>query len=171
MYISAKSLFKSTQVMVYFVVWPSRFPSFHYVIQAGIHTLSIFSVIPMYCDFATTKFIEEGWTLTYCGRDKEPPFRRRHVHMNFREWKCINFDKHFAEICSLGSNGQYSRIQIMGLRRPGAKSLSEPMIFSLFFYMPVWSMLQTPIASSIYVDLLRQSTLQYVNALVQPSTP
>ena len=30
--------------------------------------------------------------LTHWGRDKWPPFSRRHLQMHFLEWKCINFD-------------------------------------------------------------------------------
>ena len=30
--------------------------------------------------------------LTHWGRDKWPPFSRRHFQMHFLEWKCINFD-------------------------------------------------------------------------------
>ena len=32
------------------------------------------------------------WNLTHWGRDKWPPFSRRHFQMHFLEWKCINFD-------------------------------------------------------------------------------
>ena len=38
--------------------------------------------------------------LTHWGRDKWPPFSRRHFQMDFLEWKCMNFDLHFTEICS-----------------------------------------------------------------------
>ena len=31
-------------------------------------------------------------SLTHWGRDKWPPFSRRHFQMHFLEWKCINFD-------------------------------------------------------------------------------
>ena len=31
-------------------------------------------------------------TLTHWGRDKWPPFSRRHFQMHFLEWKCIHFD-------------------------------------------------------------------------------
>ena len=32
------------------------------------------------------------------------PFRRRHFQMNFLEWKCMNTDWNFTEVCSSGSN-------------------------------------------------------------------
>ena len=41
---------------------------------------------------------------------KWPSFRRRHFHMHFLEWKCMNFDWHFTEVCSHGSNLEYSSI-------------------------------------------------------------
>ena len=31
---------------------------------------------------------------------KWPPFRRRHFQMHFPEWKYLNFDSNFTEICS-----------------------------------------------------------------------
>ena len=37
-------------------------------------------------------------------------FRRRHFQMHFLEWKCMNFDWNFTEVCSWGSNWQYSII-------------------------------------------------------------
>ena len=42
--------------------------------------------------------------LTHWGRDKWPPFSRRHFLMHFLEWKCINFDLDFTEVCFQGSN-------------------------------------------------------------------
>ena len=42
--------------------------------------------------------------LTHWGQDKWPPFSRRHFQMHFLEWKCINFDSDFTEVCSQGSN-------------------------------------------------------------------
>ena len=38
--------------------------------------------------------------LTRWGRDKWTPFRRRHFQMHFREWKYMNFDWNFIEVCS-----------------------------------------------------------------------
>ena len=35
---------------------------------------------------------------------KWPPFSRRHFQMHFLEWKCMNFDWDFTEVCSQGSN-------------------------------------------------------------------
>ena len=31
-------------------------------------------------------------------------FSRQHFEMHFLEWKCMNFDKDFTEVCSWGSN-------------------------------------------------------------------
>ena len=41
---------------------------------------------------------------------KWPSFLRRHFHVNFLEWKLLNFRYNFIEICSLGSNWQYYSI-------------------------------------------------------------
>ena len=38
------------------------------------------------------------------GRDKWPTFTRRHFQIHFLEWKCVNFDEDFTEICSHGPN-------------------------------------------------------------------
>ena len=35
-------------------------------------------------------------------------FHRQYFQMHFPEWKCLNFDWNFTEICSLGSNWQQS---------------------------------------------------------------
>ena len=35
---------------------------------------------------------------------------RRHFEMGFLEWKYMNFDQNFIEICSYGPNLQYSII-------------------------------------------------------------
>ena len=42
--------------------------------------------------------------LTHWGRDKWAPFSRRHFQMYFLEWKCMDFDWDFTEVCSHGSN-------------------------------------------------------------------
>ena len=64
--------------------------------------------------------------LTYWGRDKMAAvFSSRHSRMHFLEWKLLNFLKNFIDICSLGSNWQYSLVQIMGCHRTGDKPLSE----------------------------------------------
>ena len=42
--------------------------------------------------------------LTHWGRDKWSPFSRWHFQMHILEWKCINFDKDFTEVCAQGSN-------------------------------------------------------------------
>ena len=39
--------------------------------------------------------------LTHWGRDKKwTPFCRRHVQVHFLEWKCLNSDWNFTEVCS-----------------------------------------------------------------------
>ena len=48
--------------------------------------------------------------LTHWGRDKWPPFRRRHLQAHFLERKCPNFNYNFTELCSQESNWQYSSI-------------------------------------------------------------
>ena len=42
--------------------------------------------------------------LTDWGRDKWTSFRRRHFQMHFLEWKCLNSEWNFTEVCSQGSN-------------------------------------------------------------------
>ena len=51
---------------------------------------------------------------------------RWHFQMHFLEWKCLNFDENFTEICSLGIDNIPALVQIMAWRRPGDKPLSEP---------------------------------------------
>ena len=57
-----------------------------------------------------------GWmykidiALLRCLLTKWPPFRRRHIQMHFREWKCMNCELNFIEICSLRSNWQWPSI-------------------------------------------------------------
>ena len=41
---------------------------------------------------------------------KWPPFSRRHFQMRFTEWECVIFYQDFTEVCSQGSNWQYSSI-------------------------------------------------------------
>ena len=41
-----------------------------------------------------------GETLTHWGRYKWQTFRRRHFQMHLREWRYVNFDWHFTEVCS-----------------------------------------------------------------------
>ena len=41
---------------------------------------------------------------------KWTPFRRRHFEVHFIEWKCLNSDWNFIEICSEGFNQQYPSI-------------------------------------------------------------
>ena len=37
-------------------------------------------------------------------------FGRRYFQMQFRQWKCVNFDTDFTELCSWGFNSQYVTI-------------------------------------------------------------
>ena len=39
-------------------------------------------------------------SLTHWGRDKMAAISRRHFQIYFLEWKCMNFDWDFTEICS-----------------------------------------------------------------------
>ena len=48
--------------------------------------------------------------LTHWGQDKMAAIFIWHFQMHFLEWICINFDWGFTEICSQGSNQQYSSI-------------------------------------------------------------
>ena len=71
-------------------------------------------------------------TLTHWGRDKWPPFSRRHFQMHFLEWKCINFDWDFtAFVPRVPTENIPALVQIMVLRRLGDKPLSDPMMDSL----------------------------------------
>ena len=60
-----------------------------------------------------------------------------HVQMYFPEWKCINFDLDFTEVCAYGSNQQYSSIGLTAWCRPGDKPLYEPMMISILTHMCV----------------------------------
>ena len=51
--------------------------------------------------------------------------------MNFLEWKCMNTDWNFTEVCSSWSNNIAALVQIMAWRRPGDKPLSGPMMVRL----------------------------------------
>ena len=44
------------------------------------------------CKHHQWNFLESVARLTHWGRDKRPPFSRRHFQMDFLEWKCMNFD-------------------------------------------------------------------------------
>ena len=57
--------------------------------------------------------------------------------MHFLEWKCMNFDYDFTEICSQGCpiNNIPALVQIMAWRRSGDKALSEPMMDSLLTHI------------------------------------
>ena len=60
------------------------------------------------------------------------PFRRRHFHVHFRQWKLWYFDWIFTEICSQGPiDNNPALVQIMAWRRSGDKPLSEPMMVTL----------------------------------------
>ena len=40
------------------------------------------------------------------------PFFRKHIQMYLFDWKCINFNNNFNEVCSLESNYEYSHTSI-----------------------------------------------------------
>ena len=67
--------------------------------------------------------------LTYFkAQTKWPPFSRRHFQMNFLEWQFLNFSEKLTEFFpNSPNNNKPSLVQIMGGRRRGHKSLSEPM--------------------------------------------
>ena len=46
--------------------------------------------------------------LTHWGQDKMAAVSQATFQMHFLEWKCWNFDYDFNEVCSYGSNKQYS---------------------------------------------------------------
>ena len=66
---------------------------------------------------------------------KWPQFSRWHFQMHFLEWKCINFDRCFTEVCSQGSN--IPAMVQMAWRRPGDKPLSGPMMVNLLTHICV----------------------------------
>ena len=119
--------------------------SFPVIYQSTVE--SFWNFIYFYVVVLSAKFVRTDensllWVLAqfavniYCNRTrfyiqnfgsekKWPRFRRRHFQMHILEWRCLNLTK----------NGPIDNIpalvQIMAWRRPGDKSLSEPMIVSL----------------------------------------
>ena len=79
------------------------------------------------------------FVLTYWGRDKMP-FSRPHLPMDFREWKCMNFDYNFI-ICFFNPRGLVNDnpalVKLMAWRRPEDKLLYEPMMISLLAHIYV----------------------------------
>ena len=66
------------------------------------------------------------------------PFRRRYFQVHFLEWKCMNFDQNFIEVCPRGSiNNIPALVQIMAWRRQGDKPLSKPMMGSFLTHICV----------------------------------
>ena len=55
---------------------------------------------PMLTQFTDIYASLGGNELTHWGRDKWTPFRRRHFQMHFLQWKCLNSDYNFTEVCS-----------------------------------------------------------------------
>ena len=41
---------------------------------------------------------------------KYPTFRKQNFQTYFQQWKCLNSDKNFTEVCSYGFNQQHSSI-------------------------------------------------------------
>ena len=70
------------------------------------------------------------WSLEHIGPEtKWPPFCRGHFHMHFLQWKCLNFNYNFAEVCLQGPiNNISALVQIMVWHKPSNKSLSEPIM-------------------------------------------
>ena len=51
-----------------------------------------------------------GFCLTHWGLDKMAAISQTTFQMHFLEWKCLNFNWNFTEVCSQGSNWQFSSI-------------------------------------------------------------
>ena len=69
---------------------------------------------------------------------KWSPFSRGYFQGHFLEWKLLNFNCNFTELCSLGPNWQYCSIgSDNGLHRPGDKPLSESVMISLMTHICV----------------------------------
>ena len=72
-----------------------------------------------------------GWWLWTPAETKWPPFRRQHFQMHFLERKCMNFAKISLKfVPGVPINNIPALVRIMARRRPGDKSLSEPMMVS-----------------------------------------
>ena len=56
----------------------------------------------------TYPFIVDLAVNTLMLRPKGPPFRRQEFQMHLLEWKYMNFDKDFTEVCSQYSNWQWT---------------------------------------------------------------
>ena len=54
--------------------------------------------------FLYNMYDKTSLSLTHWGWDKWTPFHRRHFQMHFLEWKCLNSDYNFTEVCSQGFN-------------------------------------------------------------------
>ena len=70
------------------------------------------------------------WSLEHIGPEtKWPPFCRGHFHMHFLQWKWLNFNYIFAEVCPQGPiNNISALVQIMAWHQPSNNWLSEPIM-------------------------------------------
>ena len=60
---------------------------------------------------------------------KSPQIFRRQIQMHSLEWKYINFDQIFSEVCPKGPiNNIPALAHILAWHRPGDKRLSEPIV-------------------------------------------
>ena len=81
--------------------------------------------------------------LTHWGRDKWPPFSRRHFQMHFLQWKYMNFAEISLRFVPNGPiNNIPALVQIMAWHRPDDKPLSEPVLVGLLTHIwvtrPQW---------------------------------
>ena len=100
-------------------IWPSslwskgcqgygRLPGFHWGCQGpsflGHHTTySIYlQVLQQKVGLSKTYSMLAcmACTISHWGQDKWTPFGRQHFQMHFLEWKCLNSDYNFTEVCS-----------------------------------------------------------------------
>ena len=81
--------------------------------------------------------------LTHWGRDKRPPFSRRHFKWIFlNEYVCISLGISLKFVPKVRINNILALVQIMTWHRPGDKPLSEPIMVSLLRHicvtLPQW---------------------------------
>ena len=73
----------------------------HCFLSAGETTLKGYGHNrPVYCYNKYTILNAGCQVLTHWGRDKRAAVPRRHFEMDFLEWKCLNIDWNFTEVCS-----------------------------------------------------------------------
>ena len=85
------------------------------------------------CAFTGVLYISQMFCLLrHWGREKWMPICKWHFQMHFLEWKCLNSDWNFTEVCSHGPIDNIpALVQLMAWQHPFVKPLSEPMMVSL----------------------------------------